>query len=308
LDIWRDRWRIVEGALDAGPFLLGERFCATDLYLAALSRWDLPSAWRAANLPKVERLAAEVAQRPALREVGAPLSHALSSVPQISGRRAMVAPVDRREYEELARACRRRTARRAGLEPEDLLHDVIVALLQRGVDEPSSAYLRGAVRRRAAFVSRSEGRRRSRERAYETQRHGATEHEAWSWAPEILRELPPSLRQVAVLLSADLQRSEIAAVLGISDTALRQRLSALRVRLRARPGARVGARVAVRDLPTGLLRRALVRLRQRTPGFLLGTHDPDGHLIAFSVAGCSRTASERQQGGRSGDRTPPEEQ
>lgn len=213
--------------------------------------------------------------------------------------------MDRREYEELARACRRRTPRRAGLEGEDLLHDVIVALLQRGVSAPSSAYLRGAVRRHAAFVSRTEARRRRRESAYEAQPH---EHEGWSWAPEVLSALPPSLRQVAVLVAADLQRAEIAAALGISDEALRQRLSALRVRLRASPGARVPARARPRELPVGLLRRALVRLRRRAPGFVLGTHDPDGHLIAFSIAGRSRTAPARQEDGQGGERTPPEEE
>lgn len=71
LGIWRDRWRIVEEALEAGPFVLGERFCATDIYLAALSRWDLPADWRAVNLPKVDRLAAAVSRRPALHEVWA---------------------------------------------------------------------------------------------------------------------------------------------------------------------------------------------------------------------------------------------
>lgn len=71
LGIWRSRWCTVEGALGAGPFLLDDRFCAADIYLAALSRWDLPADFRAANLPKIERLAAAVAKRPALREVWA---------------------------------------------------------------------------------------------------------------------------------------------------------------------------------------------------------------------------------------------
>lgn len=224
-------------------------------------------------------------------------------------RGAIVRAVDRREYEELARLCRRRASRALGLEAEDLLHDVILALLQRGVRDPSAAYLHGAVRRRAAFVRRTERRRRTRESAYEAQRHGGSEPKVWSWAPQFLSTLPPSLRQVALMVGADLQRAEIAAALGISDQALRQRLSALRVRLRAfESDARVGARKGPADLPVGALRRALVRLSRRTPGFLLGTHDPDGHLIALSSLRCSQNALARQEDGQGGERTPAKEQ
>ncbi|MEM6992937.1 MAG: glutathione S-transferase family protein [Myxococcota bacterium] len=79
LQIWRSRWRTVEGSLGeasaaadsapAGPFLLGQTFCVADVYLAALSRWDLEADWRAANIPKLERLAAAVAKRPKIREL-----------------------------------------------------------------------------------------------------------------------------------------------------------------------------------------------------------------------------------------------
>lgn len=69
LQIWRDRWTTVQAALGEGPYLLGETFCMTDVYLAALSRWDLPKDWREANLSKVERLAATVSQRPKLASI-----------------------------------------------------------------------------------------------------------------------------------------------------------------------------------------------------------------------------------------------
>jgi GST-like protein len=65
--IWNERWKTVEGALGDGPYLLGETFCATDIYLAVLSRWDLPTA----DAPKVERLARAVGARPALTEIWA---------------------------------------------------------------------------------------------------------------------------------------------------------------------------------------------------------------------------------------------
>lgn len=67
LEIWRRRWLLVEAELSEGPFLLGQRFCVTDVYLAVLSRWDLAPEWRATNMPKLERLVAAVARRPRLR-------------------------------------------------------------------------------------------------------------------------------------------------------------------------------------------------------------------------------------------------
>ncbi|MFV8751470.1 glutathione S-transferase family protein [Nannocystaceae bacterium ST9] len=66
---WRSRWSTVEQGLSEGPFVLGDEFCIADIYLAVLSRWDLSSEWRAANIPKVERLAVAVAQRPRLQEL-----------------------------------------------------------------------------------------------------------------------------------------------------------------------------------------------------------------------------------------------
>ncbi len=68
---WRSRWQTLESQLSNAPYLLGSRFCAADLYLAGLSRWDLPRAWRLEHIPKVERLAVAVAERPALRELWA---------------------------------------------------------------------------------------------------------------------------------------------------------------------------------------------------------------------------------------------
>lgn len=69
LEIWKTRWRVVEDALGEGPYLLGERFCATDIYLGALSRWDMTAAWRSEHLPKLSRLSETLAQRSKLREL-----------------------------------------------------------------------------------------------------------------------------------------------------------------------------------------------------------------------------------------------
>lgn len=70
-ETWRARWRTVEQSLGPGPYLLGEQFCATDIYLAVLSRWDMPAPWREANIPRVDELARTVGQRPRLREIWA---------------------------------------------------------------------------------------------------------------------------------------------------------------------------------------------------------------------------------------------
>ena len=66
---WRERWQVVEGELGEGPYLLGDTFCVTDIYLAALSRWDLDPQWRCEHLPKLQRLAETVAARPRIAPI-----------------------------------------------------------------------------------------------------------------------------------------------------------------------------------------------------------------------------------------------
>jgi len=68
---WRKRWQIVEDAIAGDPYLLASGFCLTDLYIAVVSRWAQQDAWRPDNLPKVERLTAAVAARPASAPVWA---------------------------------------------------------------------------------------------------------------------------------------------------------------------------------------------------------------------------------------------
>lgn len=61
--IWRNRWLVVEENV-AGPYLLGEAFCITDIYIAVVSRWAQQEEWRPGNIPKIEALTAAVAARP----------------------------------------------------------------------------------------------------------------------------------------------------------------------------------------------------------------------------------------------------
>lgn len=67
--IWRKRWLLVEQAIAGTPYLLRSGFCLTDIYIAVVSRWAQQDAWRIENLPKVEKLVAEVASRPAIAPV-----------------------------------------------------------------------------------------------------------------------------------------------------------------------------------------------------------------------------------------------
>ena len=70
-EIWRARWLVVEANVDGNPYLSRDGFSLTDIYVAVLSRWAQQEHWRPAYLPKVERLTAAVAARPAITPVWA---------------------------------------------------------------------------------------------------------------------------------------------------------------------------------------------------------------------------------------------
>ena len=65
-EIWRTRWKLVEENIAGEPWLLPSGFCLTDIYIAVVSRWAQQDEWRPGHLPRVERLAAAVASRPAI--------------------------------------------------------------------------------------------------------------------------------------------------------------------------------------------------------------------------------------------------
>ncbi|MDH3378233.1 MAG: glutathione S-transferase family protein [Gammaproteobacteria bacterium] len=66
---WRERWLVVEHNIAGDPFLLQWGLCLSDIYIAVVSRWAQQDAWRPTHIPKVERLTAAVAARPALAAV-----------------------------------------------------------------------------------------------------------------------------------------------------------------------------------------------------------------------------------------------
>ena len=70
-EIWRTRWLLVEENISGEPYLSGDGFSLTDIYLAVVSRWAQQNAWRPTHVPKVERLTEAVAARPAIAPVWA---------------------------------------------------------------------------------------------------------------------------------------------------------------------------------------------------------------------------------------------
>jgi DNA-directed RNA polymerase specialized sigma24 family protein len=186
--------------------------------------------------------------------------------------------VSRQAYREILRAARRFA--RSEDEARDLVQDALVIALDRGLLDWSSperqGWLRGVVRKRAAFVIRGQVRRRRREQLVD----GGPESSPgrWVWQPDFLASLPRSLRSVATLAGADLCAAEIRWLLGLSDTALRQRLSALRCAVRAE--AEPPTLTTSAPQPSfGAQRPQLLADLRRQHGRAVATHDPDGHTI-----------------------------
>ncbi len=56
-------WAPIDAALDPGPYLLGERFSAADIYLAMIAGWQLDTPKMATRRPRIERLVERVRGR-----------------------------------------------------------------------------------------------------------------------------------------------------------------------------------------------------------------------------------------------------
>ena len=168
-------------------------------------------------------------------------------------------------------------------EAGDLVQDAVMIALARGFDDWSTpgrrGWLRGVVRKRAAFVIRGQARRRRREELPD----GSSSSGAgrWVWHADFLASLPRSLRVVAALASADLCAAEIRWLLGLSDTALRQRLSALRRAVAAQ--GEPPTQPAEPQLSFGGPRALLLAGLRRQHGRVVATHDPDGHVILLRI-------------------------
>jgi GST-like protein len=70
MNAYRERlWRMVEGVAGDGPWFLGARFSALDIYVSIMTRWTPKRAWFAANTPKLSALAVTADARPELAAV-----------------------------------------------------------------------------------------------------------------------------------------------------------------------------------------------------------------------------------------------
>lgn len=180
---------------------------------------------------------------------------------------------------------------------EDLLQDALLAGIRAGrldvACAADRAWLAGTMRNLALARARTESRRRRRETrwAAEQPESATPATPAGDGRDAILARLSEGTRRVAVLALHGLDGDEIQYALGLKPAAFRQRLTALRRALGSLPEplraealalAYVAPRRAGEPRPdVGLIRRALLH-HLRGSGSL-GTHDPDGHLLALSI-------------------------
>jgi DNA-directed RNA polymerase specialized sigma24 family protein len=192
------------------------------------------------------------------------------------------------------RSTARRHARDAA-DADDLVQDALLIALEQGRDATSLPWLSGVIRHRVAMQARSAIRRRRRDAAFApapvAQDEPALSHAGSGTstaAHALLSRLPPAARRVAVLALHGLDADEIRWILGIRDTAFRQRLTTIRKALGAMPPGQRAEAMALAyvrdparsaDLQFGLVRRALKAALGGRPG--LGSHDPDGHLLVL---------------------------
>jgi DNA-directed RNA polymerase specialized sigma24 family protein len=164
---------------------------------------------------------------------------------------------------------------------EDVVQEALLAAILAGrqdIETPENArWLMGVVRNRARMEARTARRRKGRDAAWHQARPERTEVSAKP--DELLAELSPALRTFAALVLTGHNRREIAYLLHLPDTALRQRVSALKRHMAekglAAPSELTGLNL---DLAYGRIRDCLLPALLRHGGFF-ASHDPDGHLF-----------------------------
>lgn len=183
------------------------------------------------------------------------------------------------DYQRLLALARR--ASNGSSQAEDLLQDALIESIRAGRQDfgtlENRRWLGGVIRNKAKMLARGETRRRRRETAW-SEPDGETTGETRDIA-DILTGLPPSLKALAALVLTGHNRREITYLLGLEDTALRQRVSQLRKRFAIAgipmPAGMPGLSL---DLAYGRIRDALLPALLRHGG-ILASHDPDGHLF-----------------------------
>ena len=194
----------------------------------------------------------------------------------------MTSRLTRAAYKNLLAIARRHC--RHGVEAEDLLQDALEAAIiaRRPLSPEGYPWLRGTMRNMARMRMRGLARRRDRESGF------AGVHPTHAGPPEDERlavgALPSGLRIVALLSLSGHTRAEIRYLLRIHDDALRQRICALRGRLKGDGGGSPSGFPGLRgELAFGAIRRSLLPLA-RHAGMAFASHDPDGHPVAFKIS------------------------
>jgi RNA polymerase sigma-70 factor (ECF subfamily) len=187
-------------------------------------------------------------------------------------------------FRQLLREAQR--AARSQQEAEDLFQTIWLAAVEAGREDLTCAANRrwfvGALRRRALFDARTAVRRRTRQRrAALMDAHTGQSAEVPVWFVE---RLPPKLRTTALLVLTGHSKHEILWLQRMNEPALRQRIADIRRRWRAEGcGSLEGVSGLGGPLNFGIIRRALL-LPARSPGVVLASHDPDGHLFVVSTS------------------------
>ncbi|MCT7375222.1 RNA polymerase sigma factor [Chelativorans salis] len=188
----------------------------------------------------------------------------------------------RTEHYRRLLAVARRCVRRAD-GAEDLVQDALLEAVRHGRHDLAEArnmsWIAGVICNRARMNARGAVRARAREGAW----HALQAETAVQGVPEkpmaILDGLPRALKAVAALALSGHNRREVAYLLNLSDTALRQRIAALKRHLASRgiemPRDMPGLSL---DLHYGRIRDALLPGLLRHGG-MFASHDPDGHLF-----------------------------
>ncbi len=172
--------------------------------------------------------------------------------------------------------------REAGaVQAEDVVQDALLVAIEQGRadldDQANLRWLGGVVRNKARMSARTARRRRHRDGLWQAGRIETANEGA---APaDVLADLPKALRVTAALVLTGHNRREIAYLLDLPDTALRQRISALKRHLVAKglaaPQELSGLHL---DLAYGRIRDVLLPALLRHGGSF-ASHDPDGHLF-----------------------------
>jgi DNA-directed RNA polymerase specialized sigma24 family protein len=209
-------------------------------------------------------------------------------------------------YHDWLRVAQRHSRREN--ETEDLLHDALLAAVLAGRRPLENAddgpWFYGVIAQQATMRARTGVRERKCRDALPPPEDKEATPVTLPGIAGLLDALSPGLRRVLVLCLHGLDRAEIRQVLGIPDTALRQRLSALRkatslCTTTVDPQSIAlawAARLKERNpQDTGLRRATLARGPSRITGFRFGFSDADGNVIAVNAPSASQNPQDRQQ-------------